>query len=77
MPMRKKSLQRIIDRVGGQPAVARELDVAQQTVSWWLNNHVPAKWVPALVKLDAKHGGNTRPNQIRPDIYVELRAEFR
>lgn len=69
--MRKKALKRIIDRVGSQRAMARELRVSQQIVSWWLNNHVPAKWVPKLVKLDAKYGGDTRPNQIRPDIYIE------
>lgn len=72
--MRDRVLQRIIDRVGSQKLVADQLHVSQQSVSWWLKNGVPAKHVPALVKLDARYGGTTRPQQLRPDIYVELRA---
>lgn len=70
--MKQAALQKIIERVGGQKAVADELRVSQQTVSWWLQNGVPAKHVPALVVLDKKHGGLTKPQQLNP--IFELRA---
>lgn len=72
--MRKKVLQQIIDRVGGQQVLANECGVSQQTVSWWLANGVPAKWVRPVLKIDTKYGGTTRPEKLRPDIFGELRA---
>lgn len=72
--MKLKSLQKIIDRVGGQKAVAEEMCVDQRTVSWWLNHGVPAKHVPGLVKLDQKHGGSTKPHQLNR-LFDELRTK--
>jgi DNA-binding transcriptional regulator YdaS (Cro superfamily) len=69
-----EALQRIIDRAGGQKPLADKLDVAQQTISWWLKNGVPAKWVREVIRIDRELGGRTKPNHLRPDIFGELRT---
>lgn len=67
--MRKRVLQKIINRVGGQTALGAELGVDQRTVSWWLNHGVPPKWVLKVITVDKSFGGNTKAIQLRPDIF--------
>lgn len=77
--MQNKYLQQIIGRVGSQERLADELTklrgrkITQQGISWWFKNGIPAAWVPYLIKVDQRYGGNTAPKQLSP-VFAELRT---
>ncbi|OGT30437.1 MAG: hypothetical protein A3E87_01755 [Gammaproteobacteria bacterium RIFCSPHIGHO2_12_FULL_35_23] len=59
-----KALQKAIDVIGSQSAVARAVGVTQQTVYLW--DYVPAHHV---LKVEAATNGAVTRHELRPDLY--------
>ena len=59
-------LQKAVDIIGSQTALARLLGVKQQHVYYWLKKNVPANRVLQIER--ALHGRVTR-YELRPDLY--------
>lgn len=57
----------IIDKFGGQSALARLLNKRQSTIRHWYVNGIPAKWQKPLLDLAEKQGINLQPD----DFFVE------
>lgn len=66
--MQPSALERSIDIAGGQSALARALQIKQQTVWYWLNR---AKRVPAefVLPIEAATEGRVTRHELRPDLY--------
>jgi hypothetical protein len=52
----------IIDKFGGQSALAKMLNKRQSTVHHWYVNGIPAKWQKPLMDLAQEQGINLQPN---------------
>lgn len=46
----------IIDKFGGQSALAKLLNKRQSTIQHWYNNRIPAKWQDVILKLSKRQG---------------------
>lgn len=46
----------IIDKFGGQSALANLLDKRQSTIQHWYNNRIPAKWQGVILNLSKERG---------------------
>ena len=66
--MANAALQKAIDAMGGQSALARALGLPQQNIWWWLNkmDRVPAEQAVPIER--ATNGAVTR-RELRPDLY--------
>ena len=51
----------IIDKFGGQSALARLLGKGQSTVQHWYVNGIPAKWQKPILELAQKQEINLQP----------------
>jgi len=51
----------IIDKFGGQSALAKMLNKRQSTVRHWYVNGIPAKWQKPVLELAKNHGINLQP----------------
>jgi DNA-binding transcriptional regulator YdaS (Cro superfamily) len=67
--MRKRVLQRIIKEAGGQKELAAKVGVSKQTVSWWVQNGVPAKRVGKVIAVARFLGLEVHKHQLRPDYW--------
>ncbi|MEW6616588.1 MAG: P63C domain-containing protein [Thermodesulfobacteriota bacterium] len=54
---------RIIDKFGGQSALAKLLNKRQSTIRHWYINGIPAKWQIPLIDLAKKHGVSLQPEE--------------
>jgi DNA-binding transcriptional regulator YdaS (Cro superfamily) len=58
-------LERAVQKLGGQSATARALNVSQASVWYWLKNgKVSAEYTPKLAQL-----AGLGPHELRPDIF--------
>lgn len=66
-------LERAVDELGSQAALAKALNVKPQHVWNWLNRDkkVPAEQVLAI---EAATSGKVTRHELRPDLYPEERA---
>lgn len=66
--MSQEALQRAVEIVGGQTALAEKLGVKQGHIWYWLNkaNRAPAE---QAIAIEAATGGQVTRHQLRPDIY--------
>lgn len=64
--MNNTNARTVIEKCGGCSEVARAFGISRQAVSKWGKNQVPAHWVPKLSKISG-----VRPEEIRPDVFVE------
>lgn len=55
------SSSRIIDKFGGQSALARLLNKRQSTIRHWYVNGIPAKWQKPILDLAGQHNVSLRP----------------
>ncbi|CUB06064.1 hypothetical protein Ga0061065_11480 [Marinomonas fungiae] len=71
----RSHLMRAINLLGGQSALAREINSKQQNVWFWLHKsgRVPAEFVLPIER--ATKGKVTR-TQLRPDLYPECHSEI-
>lgn len=62
------ALQRAVEIVGGQSAMARAIGTSQANIWHWLNKakKVPAEWV---MRIEAATNGAVRRHDLRPDIF--------
>lgn len=60
------ALQKAVDVVGSQAALARAIGKKQQHVQYWLKTKVPGEYVIQIEK--ATEGQVTR-HELRPDLY--------
>lgn len=61
------ALERAIQQVGGQSALARAIGVKQGHVWQWLNKtRVPAEYV---LRIESATEGRVSRHELRPDIY--------
>lgn len=59
----------IIERFGGQSALARLIGKGPSTVQYWAKTgRIPAKWQPTLLELAAAEGINLDPSELGPDL---------
>lgn len=59
----------IIERFGGQSALARLLGKRPSTVQYWSKaGNIPAKWQPKLLELAATEGVNLEPRDFAPPL---------
>lgn len=67
------ALERAINRVGSQAALAKALKVKPQHVWNWLNRDkkVPAEMV---IPIETATEGEVTRHQLRPDLYPESKA---
>lgn len=75
--MSKMALQKAVDLVGGQQALAKAISVKQQNVWNWLNrnkNEVPAEYCRPI---ETATGGAVKASDLRPDIYGPAPAKRR
>lgn len=63
---KNKALKKVIDLIGSQSELARQVGVTQQTVFNWLKKQTPAKRVLQIEKLTK---GVVTRYELRPDIY--------
>lgn len=61
-----KALNKVVQLIGGQSALAKKIGVKQPTVFNWLHTRAPAKRVIQIEKI--VNGAVTR-YELRPDIY--------
>lgn len=64
--MVQPALQRAVDIVGSQKALADAIDTKQQNISYWLKASVPAEFALPIEK--ATNGAVTR-HDLRPDLW--------
>ena len=57
------SSSKIIDKFGGQSALAKLLNKRQSTVQHWYSKRIPAKWQGKLIKLAEEHGISLTPGE--------------
>ena len=63
------SANRIIEKFGGQTALANLIGKRQSTVSYWKKaGVVPSKWQPKLLELAAEKGLNLQPSDFLPTV---------
>ena len=56
------AVKNIVDRFGGQTALAREFGKRGSTVAYWVReNRIPSKWHGPLLELAEKKGINLTP----------------
>lgn len=67
----KPALARAAEIVGGVTSLALEIGIDQSCVSSWLYTHekIPAHHVHKIV---IATGGVIRPEELRPDVFVEM-----
>jgi hypothetical protein len=59
----------IIDRFGGQSALARLIGKGPSTVQYWAKaGHIPMKWQPILLELAATEGISLEPSELAPAV---------
>jgi hypothetical protein len=59
----------IIDRFGGQSALARLIGKGPSTVQYWAKaGRIPAKWQPKLLELAESEGISLEPHELGPTI---------
>jgi len=71
--MSNPALERAIDLLGSQAALAKALKTKPQNVWNWINRDekVPAEQV---LPIEAATGGKVTRHQLRPDLYPEGKA---
>ena len=67
------ALQKAIEIVGGQTALARHLGLKQPHIWQWLNvsKRVPAEFV---LEIERATAGRVSRHELRPDIYPEKQS---
>lgn len=63
--------QHIIQKFGGQSALAKFLGKRQSTVQHWVKNGIPAKWQKPLLELAKEHGVHLAPE----DFFTNIEAD--
>lgn len=59
----------IIERFGGQSALARLIGKGPSTVQYWAKTgRIPSKWQPKLLELAASEGISLEPSELGPDL---------
>ena len=64
-------LQKAIDAVGSQLALAKAIGTSQQNVSYWmtrLDGVVPAQYA---IPIEKATNGAVKRNELRPDLYPD------
>jgi hypothetical protein len=67
--------QRVIDRFGGQSALARLMGKKQSTVHYWTSTgRIPPRYHAQLLKLASAHGLNLTPSELvaLPEVVAEV-----
>ena len=64
----KSSLEKAIEIVGSQAALARTLKVSDEAVRKWRRKRIPAERV---LQIEAATGGRVDRHDLRPDLYPE------
>jgi DNA-binding transcriptional regulator YdaS (Cro superfamily) len=63
------STTQIIERFGGQSALARLIGKGPSTVQYWAKTgRIPPKWQPTLLELAASEGINLEPHELGPEL---------
>lgn len=63
--MRGMTIREIVDRFGGQSALAREINKGQSTVAYWVKSgSIPTKWHKPLLDIASRNGVDIGPSDL-------------
>ena len=76
-PPLNAGLQKAIQTIGNQSALARSIGIKQQNVSWWVNKSgiIPAEYVLPIEEATRKAGNIVTRQELRSDIYPHIKKE--
>ena len=66
----------IIDKFGGQSALAKLLDKRQSTIQHWYNNRIPAKWQATILNLAKEQGIKLKAEDFFSDPTIPQAQHF-
>ena len=68
MPNFRDHIQRAVNLAGSQQALAKQIGLSQQGISWLLNE-APKVSAEIALAIDRATQGRVRKEQLRPDIF--------